>query len=349
MTGREGTTAVELHPPQTEGASAGVSLLDPGSVADTTRLDDLDTALIGLLLDDGRMTNRELAAATGASETTVGVHIRRMLAQRVLIFTTLFDWEAAGFEWFVIAKVNVKDRPREDVARDIAALPECEAVALVFGEADVLAYFLAQDRRDMDTIIQHRLAAIDGIATLSIDIATNSTVSPRGKQLFLARNPPPVRLPSPEVRIDDLDVAIMQRLLHDGRAPSRAIAKELSVAEGTIRTRIQRISDSGLMRIVAMVEPLALGMAGVISAVGVRVERPAIASVAEKIRELPQNLFTAVTVGSVDISVALAAESHTAMLDTILNQIRPLKGVISTETLQFIDVVSFSPYMKRLT
>jgi DNA-binding Lrp family transcriptional regulator len=338
---------VELRPPSIEGASAGQSLLGPKSGSEPG-LDELDRTLIALLLEDGRMSNRELASAAGTTNVTAGARIKRLVNDRVLIFTALFDWEAAGYEWFVIAKINVEGRPPREVADDLAKLPGCEAVAIVFGDVDVLAYFVMRDRAELHQLIAAELASIPGISSMKMDLSTESTVTSLGRQFFLARNAPSIRLPDPVIDVDELDASIMQELLCDGRQSSRSIARQLDVSEGTVRARIQRLTGSGLMRIVAMVEPLALGMIGIIASIGLRVDRDAVATVASAVRKLPQTIFLAVTVGSVDISVAIAAKDQDDMLDTVLNQLRTLQGVRSTETLQMIDVVRFAPYMKRL-
>jgi DNA-binding Lrp family transcriptional regulator len=323
-------------------------MLGPGASFEPTSLDELDASLIALLLEDGRMSNRELAAATGTTNVTAGARVKRLVHDRVLVFTVLFDWEAAGYDWFVIAKIHVEGRSPNDVADDLAQLPACEVVAIVFGDVEVIAYFLVANRTELHELIEEQLGKIPGIGTMTMDLATKSTVTALGRQFFLARNAPPIRLPNPVIELDDLDGSILQELVNDGRQSSRNIARQLEVSEGTVRARIQRMVSAGLMRVVAMVEPLALGMVGLIANVGLKVDRDAIASVASVVGKLPQTMFMAVTVGSVDISIAIAARDQHDMLDTVLNKLRALEGVRSTETLQMIDVVRFAPYLKRL-
>ena len=48
-------------------------------------------------------------------------------------------------------------------------------------------------------------------------------------------------------RLDDLDRQIVERLARDARVSNRAIAAELGVTEGTIRTRIKRLQAEGLI------------------------------------------------------------------------------------------------------
>lgn len=60
--------------------------------------------------------------------------------------------------------------------------------------------------------------------------------------------------------IDQHDAAILTILGRDGRTPYTAIAAQLNLSEGTVRNRVQRMMDSGMLVIVALCNPLSLGM-----------------------------------------------------------------------------------------
>ncbi len=60
-------------------------------------------------------------------------------------------------------------------------------------------------------------------------------------------------------RMDETDQAIIARLQYDGRTPFTDIAAELGIAEGTVRRRVKRLSESGVLQIVGIVEPQFLG------------------------------------------------------------------------------------------
>jgi Lrp/AsnC family transcriptional regulator for asnA, asnC and gidA len=47
-------------------------------------------------------------------------------------------------------------------------------------------------------------------------------------------------------------------LQNDGRLPYSDIAEALCVSEGTIRNRVQRMREAGMLNIVALVDPLAI-------------------------------------------------------------------------------------------
>lgn len=340
---------VRLRPPSVQGASAGARLF-PGDVNVMHRasVDDLDRVLIEHLLRDGKMTNRELAQHTGISESAVSIRLRKLASNGALIFTALIDWEVAGFEWFVIARIRTQARSPRDVADDVSRLEQCEAVAVSLGTHDVIAYFLVKDRAELRRITNDDLPAISGISDMNVDLATETSVTPNGRRLFLARGVPPIRLPAPRVDLDDLDVAILQALIDDGRQSSRKIARTHDVSEGTIRTRLSRLTQAGLVRVVAMVEPVALGLAGVIACVSMRVDRARIGAIQKELTAMPELVFVAVCVGSCDLSLTLTAADPQQLIELISTRVQTIDGVLATDTLFMVDIVRFSPYMKRL-
>jgi DNA-binding Lrp family transcriptional regulator len=311
-------------------------------------VDATDQKLISLLLADGRLGNRALAMETGISEATVAVRLRRLVADGVLVFTAIVDWEVAGYEWFAIAKINADGHSARDVAERIALLPECLAASVVFGSVDVLAYFLLEDRAALRALLDDELASIDGIAKVSLDLATESFVTTTGRNSFIARNMPALVLPRPRISLDGVDVGLIEALLTDGRRSSRQIGRDLGVSEGTIRTRMARLTNARLIKVVAMVNPLALGMVGAIAEVGLRVRRKAVNSLISELVKIPEVVFGATTVGTVDVSVAVAAPSRSDLLQIVLDRIRVIDGVQSTETLEMVDLVRFMPHMKRI-
>jgi len=59
---------------------------------------------------------------------------------------------------------------------------------------------------------------------------------------------------SPE---DDLNRSIVSLLEKDGRMPFSEIAQTLGVSEGTIRNRVNGMKETGMLRIVAIADPVA--------------------------------------------------------------------------------------------
>ena len=60
--------------------------------------------------------------------------------------------------------------------------------------------------------------------------------------------------------VDDLDRRIITMLQSDGRMANTEIARSLDVTETTVRKRIARLLDEGLINVVAVPTPTAVGM-----------------------------------------------------------------------------------------
>ena len=59
--------------------------------------------------------------------------------------------------------------------------------------------------------------------------------------------------------IDATDVAIIRILQEDGRASFTSIAKQLEISEGAVRNRVNQLSESKVLRIIGVANPIALG------------------------------------------------------------------------------------------
>ena len=321
----------------------------PGARVDkSATLDAADHRLIELLRADGRASNRFLAGEVGLTEATVASRIRRLADSGVLTVTAVLDWEAAGYEWFVTTCIEVEGRPPRAVAADIAELTEAHAITLVFGEFDIVAHFLAEDRDHLHRLLNEQLAAVPGVRQVTTSLVTQLVGLRWGVGTFPVEHHPELRLPSPPFPLDELDHQMIAALINDGRQSNREIARQLGVSDGTIRARLRRMEEAGLLRIVAMVDPVALGTVGAIAFIGIKVEGPVVNAVAAKVAEMPEVMHCAVTVGRQDIFVVAACDSRAELVDLAAQRLRSMEGIRSTETLEAIEVVKHEYHWARL-
>ena len=61
------------------------------------------------------------------------------------------------------------------------------------------------------------------------------------------------------IDLDEIDQAIIGLLREDGRMAYRAIARQLDIAENTVRSRVRRMEESNTMRVVAVTDIEAAG------------------------------------------------------------------------------------------
>jgi len=144
------------------------------------------------------------------------------------------------------------------------------------------------------------------------------------------------------VRIDDLDKRIIVALEEDGRRPYRDIARELGTSEATVRARVNRLSESGLIRITAVGDPLSLGVSTAAITL-IRTRPGTVHAVAETLAQLPNVRFVGVSLGSADVVIQTLHRDIRALHDFVAVELpRLAPDIVGTETLQLADVLKSS-------
>ena len=132
--------------------------------------------------------------------------------------------------------------------------------------------------------------------------------------------------------MDELDQLILQTLQEDGRTPFTQIAEQAGVSETTIRSRYRSLEKAGIVRIVGVVDPFALGFQAP-AIVGISVDADKIDQVAGKIAAFPEVSYLVMTLGSSDLTIEVFCRDLHHLTDLITQGIGAIPGVRSTETL----------------
>ncbi|MFJ5000190.1 Lrp/AsnC family transcriptional regulator [Microbacterium sp. NPDC088619] len=130
--------------------------------------------------------------------------------------------------------------------------------------------------------------------------------------------------------LDDVAKTIIELLQEDGRRSYSDIGREVGLSEAAVRQRVQRLTESGVMQIVAVTDPMQLGFPRQ-AMIGIRVSGDT-RVVAEAIAEIAAIDYVVITVGSFDILAEVVCEDDEDLLALINDSIRPIDGVLSTET-----------------
>lgn len=138
----------------------------------------------------------------------------------------------------------------------------------------------------------------------------------------------------PPSTLDEVSKAIIEQLQQDGRRSYAAIGKVVGLSEAAVRQRVQRLTDSGVMQVVAVTDPLELGFARQ-AMVGVKVTGP-LEPVADALATLQEVDYVVITAGAYDILAEVVCESDEHLLDLISGEIRTIPGVVGTETFMYL-------------
>jgi Lrp/AsnC family leucine-responsive transcriptional regulator len=143
------------------------------SSAHSYQLDDIDRRIIAALKADGRATNQRIAKSLRISPATVGARIRRLESINAMRVVAVTDFAALGYKVLLAVGIEVQGRPAEEVAHELAGLPEVFAVHMVTGARDLEILVLLHDLEELETFLMQDVAKIRGIGTLSAGIAAD--------------------------------------------------------------------------------------------------------------------------------------------------------------------------------
>ena len=289
------------------------------------RCDDLDRRLLALLVADVRATNRHLARESGISEWAVADRLQRLREERLLATTLVVDWRLAGFDACAFAFLRLKGDHAESVARALQGHPKVQSISRVLGAADVIVNMLAEDLGALRAFADE-LGEIKGVASLDfLPIVDYHRYVFDRMPLPLPKWKPRTLLASDRLALDEMDYLLLESLIDDAHQSNREIARRLGVSENTIRSRLRRLDASGLVRVIAMFDPFALGEA-VSAYFAVRAPGKARARLVKELAARAEIAAVATCIGEYDVAgVALGASFDG--VTRFLDQLRGRPGV----------------------
>ena len=127
---------------------------------------------------------------------------------------------------------------------------------------------------------------------------------------------------------DTTDRAIIERLQRDGRMPVTQIAVEIGLSEGAVRRRLQRLTDSGFMQVVAVTDPVALDNRRV-ALIGMRISTGTDAAAAW-LSGLAEVEYLVATAGRYDVMFEVIVDSDAHLLE-LISSLRDHRNVAEVE------------------
>jgi len=138
-------------------------------------LDTLDRAILGALLEDGRLSQVELAERIPLSATAIARRIRALEEAGVIQgYQARISRQALGLSMTVIVQISLKSQ-NEDLLKSFEeAVSRASSVVschLMSGEDDYLVTVMARDLADFERIHKEQLSRLPGVVRLKSSFA----------------------------------------------------------------------------------------------------------------------------------------------------------------------------------
>src|SRR5271157_708073 len=149
-------------------------------------------------------------------------------------------------------------------------------------------------------------------------------------------------MPQHGMQPDDTDWKIIS-VLKAGAVPNNTIARKLGVSEGTVRARLKRLKEAGILQIRALINPDVLSNQQLVI-VAVRVaESKLLERKAEELSRLENVLSVSIASGRYDLIAEVLLDSNRGLVRFLTEELSSIEGILASES--FIMLKSYNKYV----
>jgi DNA-binding Lrp family transcriptional regulator len=129
--------------------------------------DGLRFKILNLLMEDARLSHREIAAKLGVSPTTVGKVLKKLEDDKVVQgYTTMVDWSKLGYDSVMCLQLAASPNAGvEQLGKVLKNNPAVKQVFYTMGDMTFACYAVCKDNQEAAQLMK-ALGKIDGIEKL---------------------------------------------------------------------------------------------------------------------------------------------------------------------------------------
>ncbi|MEU1941284.1 Lrp/AsnC family transcriptional regulator [Stenotrophomonas sp. NPDC087984] len=165
-------------------------------------MDDLDTALLRLLLEEPRAGMREYARILGVARGTVQARLTRLQREGVIAdLAPHLSPARMGYPVLAFVHLHLAQGHLDEVTGRLILIPEVIEAHTIAGEGDLLCRVVARENHHLEDVIQ-QLIKMPGVVRTKTEVALSERVRHRLLPLVTQNGTPRplTRNPAPDLR-----------------------------------------------------------------------------------------------------------------------------------------------------
>ncbi|HTP58250.1 MAG TPA: Lrp/AsnC family transcriptional regulator [Spirochaetia bacterium] len=132
-------------------------------------------------------------------------------------------------------------------------------------------------------------------------------------------------------------------ILKRADVPNNTIARKLGVSEGTVRARLKRLKEAGILQVRALINPDVLENKQLVI-VAVRVaESKLLERKAEELARLENVLSVSIASGRYDLIAEVLLDSNRGLVHFLTEELSTIEGILASES--FIMLKSYNKFV----
>ena len=143
------------------------------------------------------------------------------------------------------------------------------------------------------------------------------------------------------VQLNQLDWDIIGELQVNGREPNSTIAKKLNVTEGTIRQRVKKLLEAGVLRVSGQLNPEFLeGHQMILMGVNIK-ESSRLEKTFDALSNLEEVHSVAITSGRYDLFIQVIVSNNLGVVNFLTKSMSKIDGILQTETFVLLKTKNY--------
>jgi len=136
-------------------------------------IDGIDSGMIKLLQQDGRLSNTEIAKKLDISEATVRTRLKRLIDKEYIQIVAVSNPFKLGFEITGDLYIHVEMKKIESILRELKKIKELWYIVMTTGEIDINAEFVVRSLEELNDLVYNKISKIDGIIRVETSVIMN--------------------------------------------------------------------------------------------------------------------------------------------------------------------------------
>ncbi|MFY0544815.1 Lrp/AsnC family transcriptional regulator [Brevibacillus sp. H7] len=138
--------------------------------------------------------------------------------------------------------------------------------------------------------------------------------------------------------LDELDYGIARALQDNARLPFTQIAKDLGVTEKTVRMRVQQMQESGVLSLVAIVNPVKAGLA-VQTKIQIATEAAKLDDVVADLMKIEEVRLIELTTGDYQLLIQVFHRNYEELSEFLMHKLHRIRGISKVNVIHELKVL----------
>jgi len=301
-----------------------------------SKLDEINVKILKDLLKEGRKSFSAIAKESGTSEEVIAKRVQQMKNSGLIMGATIqMNYPLFGYHVTGALRISVNPEQTGNAIKFIQNIPNVYMVSQTYRRENVKVIVKLRNLNELEQVketIRKKLSITELKTHLWLgvkNIPENLQIDPCYKNKAI--DDACQKTEDKALKIDKIDIQIVEKLAKNGRLPFKKIAEELGTATDTIARRCEKLKINNVIKPVIQINPTNAGYCAVTDFNIVLISHSSITETIERLSKIPDVIHIIKTSGDYDIQVLACIKNMEHFL-SIQDEITKMPNIKISDT-----------------